>query len=110
MRRRELGNGKSRSEPLSPGIRLPLLQIFHTQTKQGVVLHPTCVFANSPEVLHTQEQAASGGDGSRGTGSPGGGGEKPSIRGVRGHSDLGVPLAVGGYPLTPPTLHLPWGC
>ena len=74
------------------------------------MLHPTCVFANSPEVLHTQEQAASGGDGSRGTGSPGGGGEKPSIRGVRGHSDLGVPLAVGGYPLTPPTLHLPWGC
>ena len=43
-----------------------------------------------------------GGDRSRGTGSPGGGGEKPSIRGVRGHSDLGVPLAVGGYPLTPP--------
>uniref|UniRef100_A0A8C6CJT5 Probable ATP-dependent RNA helicase DHX34 n=1 Tax=Moschus moschiferus TaxID=68415 RepID=A0A8C6CJT5_MOSMO len=40
-------------------------QIFHTQTKQGVVLHPTCVFANSPEVLHTQEQAARGGDRSR---------------------------------------------
>lgn len=40
-------------------------QIFHTQTKQGVVLHPTCVFANSPEVLHTQEQAAKGSDGSR---------------------------------------------
>ncbi|XP_055408635.1 probable ATP-dependent RNA helicase DHX34 [Bubalus kerabau] len=40
-------------------------QIFHTQTKQGVVLHPTCVFANSPEVLHAQEQAARGSDGSR---------------------------------------------
>lgn len=40
-------------------------QIFHTQTKQGVVLHPTCVFTNSPEVLHAQEQAARGSDGSR---------------------------------------------
>ncbi|XP_057568770.1 probable ATP-dependent RNA helicase DHX34 isoform X2 [Hippopotamus amphibius kiboko] len=40
-------------------------QIFHTQTKQGAVLHPTCVFANSPEVLHTQEQEARGGDRSR---------------------------------------------
>ncbi|ERE61653.1 putative ATP-dependent RNA helicase DHX34, partial [Cricetulus griseus] len=35
-------------------------QIFHTQAKQGTVLHPTCVFANSPEVLHTQGQEASG--------------------------------------------------
>ena len=59
--------------------------------------------------LHQQPRGAAhagagnqGGDRSRGTGSPGGGGEKPSIRGVRGHSDLGVPLAVGGYPLTPP--------
>nr|XP_058901721.1 probable ATP-dependent RNA helicase DHX34 isoform X3 [Kogia breviceps] len=40
-------------------------QIFHTETKQGAVLHPTCIFANSPEVLHTQEQEARGGDGSR---------------------------------------------
>ncbi|KAB0398430.1 hypothetical protein E2I00_014818, partial [Balaenoptera physalus] len=45
-------------------------QIFHTETKQGAVLHPTCIFANSPEVLHTQEQEARGGDGSRGTVSP----------------------------------------
>lgn len=50
--------------------RLPL-QIFHTQSKQGTVLHPTCIFANSPEVLHTQEQAARGGEASRGTGSLG---------------------------------------
>ncbi|XP_023382410.1 probable ATP-dependent RNA helicase DHX34 [Pteropus vampyrus] len=44
-------------------------QIFHTQAKQGTVLHPTCVFANSPEVLHAQEQEhereARGGEGSR---------------------------------------------
>lgn len=41
-------------------------QIFHTQAKQGTVLHPTCVFASSPEVLHTQEPEARGGEGSRG--------------------------------------------
>lgn len=40
-------------------------QIFHTQAKQGTVLHPTCVFANSPEVLHTQGQEASGQEGSQ---------------------------------------------
>ncbi|KAG8515275.1 putative ATP-dependent RNA helicase DHX34, partial [Galemys pyrenaicus] len=40
-------------------------QIFHTQAKQGTVLHPTCVFANSPEVLHTQEPEARGSEGSR---------------------------------------------
>lgn len=40
-------------------------QIFHTQAKQGTVLHPTCVFASSPEVLHTQEQGARGGEGSQ---------------------------------------------
>ncbi|KAM9047664.1 uncharacterized protein AAG666_003921 isoform 2-T2 [Megaptera novaeangliae] len=45
---------------------MQLLQIFHTETKQGAVLHPTCIFANSPEVLHMQEQEARGGDGSRG--------------------------------------------
>ncbi|XP_032341575.1 LOW QUALITY PROTEIN: probable ATP-dependent RNA helicase DHX34 [Camelus ferus] len=40
-------------------------QIFHTQAKQGTVLHPTCVFANNPEVLHTQEPEVRGGEGSR---------------------------------------------
>lgn len=40
-------------------------QIFHTQAKQGTVLHPTCVFASSPEVLHTREQEARGGEGSQ---------------------------------------------
>lgn len=34
------------------------------------MLHPTCVFTSSPEVLHTQEQEARGGEGSRGTVSP----------------------------------------
>ncbi|XP_040437562.1 probable ATP-dependent RNA helicase DHX34 isoform X3 [Falco naumanni] len=32
-------------------------QIFHTKSKQGVVLHPTCVFATSPELLHAKEGA-----------------------------------------------------
>ncbi|KAM6223638.1 putative ATP-dependent RNA helicase DHX34 [Rhynchocyon petersi] len=41
-------------------------QIFHTQTKQGTVLHPTCVFSSSPEVLHTQESESRASDGSRG--------------------------------------------
>lgn len=40
-------------------------QIFHTQAKQGAVLHPTCVFANSPEVLHPQEPEATEGKGSQ---------------------------------------------
>lgn len=40
-------------------------QIFHTQAKQGTVLHPTSVFASSPEVLHTQEPEARAGEGSR---------------------------------------------
>ncbi|NWH69602.1 DHX34 helicase, partial [Piaya cayana] len=30
-------------------------QIFHTRNKQGVVLHPTSVFATSPELLHAKE-------------------------------------------------------
>lgn len=47
--------------------RLWLLQIFHTQAKQGTVLHPTCVFANSPEVLYTQGQEASAREESQGT-------------------------------------------
>ncbi|XP_007941230.1 probable ATP-dependent RNA helicase DHX34 [Orycteropus afer afer] len=41
-------------------------QIFHTQTKQGTVLHPTCVFASSPEVLHAQKPENGPGPGSRG--------------------------------------------
>ncbi|XP_048646597.1 probable ATP-dependent RNA helicase DHX34 isoform X2 [Marmota marmota marmota] len=40
-------------------------QVFHTQAKQGAVLHPTCVFASSPEVLHSQEQDAAGPTGSQ---------------------------------------------
>lgn len=40
-------------------------QIFHTQAKQGTVLHPTSVFASSPEVLHTQEPEARAAEGSR---------------------------------------------
>ncbi|NXT80871.1 DHX34 helicase, partial [Zapornia atra] len=36
-------------------------QIFHTKTKQGVVLHPTSVFATSPELLHTKEGPERGG-------------------------------------------------
>lgn len=55
--------GRSRAEVLCP---CPL-QIFHTQAKQGAVLHPTCVFASSPEVLHAQEQEAQASEGSRGT-------------------------------------------
>uniref|UniRef100_A0A3B4AT61 Uncharacterized protein n=1 Tax=Periophthalmus magnuspinnatus TaxID=409849 RepID=A0A3B4AT61_9GOBI len=30
-------------------------QVFHTKNKQGVVIHPTSVFANDPEVLHVPE-------------------------------------------------------
>ncbi|XP_021564061.1 probable ATP-dependent RNA helicase DHX34 [Carlito syrichta] len=41
-------------------------QIFHTRAKQGAVLHPTCVFAGSPEVLHAREQEVEGCDGNRG--------------------------------------------
>ncbi|XP_062968046.1 probable ATP-dependent RNA helicase DHX34 isoform X2 [Cynocephalus volans] len=40
-------------------------QIFHTQAKQGTVLHPTCVFASSPEVLHTPEQETRGSERTR---------------------------------------------
>ncbi|XP_040833808.1 probable ATP-dependent RNA helicase DHX34 [Ochotona curzoniae] len=52
-------------DPLNSG-RKDSDQIFHTQAKQGTVLHPTCVFTNNPEVLHTQEQEAGGGEGDRG--------------------------------------------
>ncbi|XP_074786910.1 putative ATP-dependent RNA helicase DHX34 isoform X2 [Athene noctua] len=31
-------------------------QIFHTKTKQGVVLHPTSIFATHPELLHAEEE------------------------------------------------------
>lgn len=30
-------------------------QVFHTKNKHGVVIHPTSVFANDPEVLHVPE-------------------------------------------------------
>ncbi|KAM9853793.1 putative ATP-dependent RNA helicase DHX34 [Aulostomus maculatus] len=30
-------------------------QVFHTRNKQGVVIHPTSVFASDPEVLHVPE-------------------------------------------------------
>lgn len=36
-------------------------QIFHTKTKQGVVPHPTSVFATSPELLHNKKKGERGG-------------------------------------------------
>ncbi|KAM4743030.1 putative ATP-dependent RNA helicase DHX34 isoform 2-T3 [Anableps anableps] len=33
-------------------------QVFHTRNKQGVVVHPTSVFASDPEVLHVPEDNA----------------------------------------------------
>lgn len=36
-------------------------QIFHTKSKQGVVLHPSCVFSTSPELLHAKEGKERGG-------------------------------------------------
>ncbi|NXJ72212.1 DHX34 helicase, partial [Rostratula benghalensis] len=36
-------------------------QFFHTKTKQGVVLHPTCIFTTSPELLHVKEGRQRGG-------------------------------------------------
>ncbi|XP_067412662.1 LOW QUALITY PROTEIN: probable ATP-dependent RNA helicase DHX34 [Emydura macquarii macquarii] len=33
-------------------------QIFHTKNKQGIVLHPTCIFASSPELLQVTEEGA----------------------------------------------------
>ncbi|NXC22998.1 DHX34 helicase, partial [Corythaeola cristata] len=47
-------------DPLNSG-RKDSDQIFHTKTKQGVVLHPTCVFATSPELLHAKEGPERGG-------------------------------------------------
>lgn len=52
----------SPAAPRSPSTPiLLLLQIFHTKNKQGVVFHPTCVFATSPELLHTKEGPERGG-------------------------------------------------
>ncbi|KAM6100841.1 putative ATP-dependent RNA helicase DHX34, partial [Pterocles gutturalis] len=36
-------------------------QIFHTKTKQGIVLHPTSVFATNPELLHVNDGPNGGG-------------------------------------------------
>ncbi|NXE15777.1 DHX34 helicase, partial [Lophotis ruficrista] len=47
-------------DPLNSG-RKDSDQLFHTKTKQGVVLHPTCVFATSPELLHAKEGPERGG-------------------------------------------------
>ncbi|NWQ90774.1 DHX34 helicase, partial [Burhinus bistriatus] len=47
-------------DPLNSG-RKDSDQIFHTKNKQGVVLHPTCVFATSPELLHAKEGSERGG-------------------------------------------------
>lgn len=38
-------------------------QIFHTKTKQGISLHPTCVFATSPELLHAKGRKERGTEG-----------------------------------------------
>ncbi|XP_036601733.1 probable ATP-dependent RNA helicase DHX34 [Trichosurus vulpecula] len=35
-------------------------QFFHTQSKQGAVLHPTCVFANNPDLLQGGQAEAPG--------------------------------------------------
>uniref|UniRef100_A0A3Q4AE59 Uncharacterized protein n=1 Tax=Mola mola TaxID=94237 RepID=A0A3Q4AE59_MOLML len=32
-------------------------QVFHTRNKQGVVIHPTSVFASDPEVLHVRDSS-----------------------------------------------------
>ncbi|NXX76424.1 DHX34 helicase, partial [Urocolius indicus] len=48
-------------DPLNSG-RRDSEQLFHTKTKQGVVLHPTCVFTTSPELLHTKEEPEHGGN------------------------------------------------
>uniref|UniRef100_A0A9J7Y4J3 DEAH (Asp-Glu-Ala-His) box polypeptide 34 n=2 Tax=Cyprinus carpio TaxID=7962 RepID=A0A9J7Y4J3_CYPCA len=34
-------------------------QVFHTRNKQGVVIHPTSVFASDPEVLHVPDHESS---------------------------------------------------
>uniref|UniRef100_A0A3Q3FXM9 DEAH (Asp-Glu-Ala-His) box polypeptide 34 n=1 Tax=Labrus bergylta TaxID=56723 RepID=A0A3Q3FXM9_9LABR len=34
-------------------------QVFHTRNKQGVVIHPTSVFASDPEVLHPERRDSS---------------------------------------------------
>ncbi|NWY63238.1 DHX34 helicase, partial [Chionis minor] len=47
-------------DPLNTG-RKDSDQLFHTKTKQGVVLHPTSVFATNPELLHVKEGRERGG-------------------------------------------------
>ncbi|NXP03972.1 DHX34 helicase, partial [Thinocorus orbignyianus] len=42
-------------------------QVFHTKTKQGVVLHPTCIFTTNPELLHLKEGRRRAGAGEEST-------------------------------------------
>ncbi|XP_077467629.1 putative ATP-dependent RNA helicase DHX34 [Stigmatopora argus] len=37
------------------GTRKDTEQVFHTKSKQGIVIHPTSVFASDPEVLHVRD-------------------------------------------------------
>ncbi|XP_019717053.1 putative ATP-dependent RNA helicase DHX34 [Hippocampus comes] len=37
------------------GTRKDTEQVFHTKNKQGIVIHPTSVFASDPEVLHVRD-------------------------------------------------------
>ncbi|XP_061683169.1 probable ATP-dependent RNA helicase DHX34 isoform X2 [Syngnathoides biaculeatus] len=39
------------------GTRKDTEQVFHTKNKQGIVIHPTSVFASDPEVLHVRNDA-----------------------------------------------------
>ncbi|XP_061637204.1 probable ATP-dependent RNA helicase DHX34 [Phyllopteryx taeniolatus] len=39
------------------GTRKDTEQVFHTKNKQGIVIHPTSVFASDPEVLHVRDDA-----------------------------------------------------
>ncbi|XP_057684908.1 probable ATP-dependent RNA helicase DHX34 [Corythoichthys intestinalis] len=39
------------------GTRKDTEQVFHTKSKQGIVIHPTSVFASDPEVLHVRDDA-----------------------------------------------------
>lgn len=65
--------------PLAPALMPHLVswQIFHTKNKQGIVLHPTCVFASSPELLQATEEKAEPGR-SRGRERGTGGGLAPA--------------------------------
>lgn len=60
----DLGGSAHAPAPLFGGSVVLILlspQIFHTKSKQGVVLHPSCVFATSPELLHAKEGKERGG-------------------------------------------------